>query len=47
LLNMCLQALLALLYALVPKHGVEALDVLLGHKHVAAHLHIGTSLLPC
>jgi hypothetical protein len=46
LLDVRLKPLFRLLDALVPEHGVESLDVLLGDQGVRAQLQVGTAGLP-
>ena len=46
LLDVRLKPLFGLLYALVPEHGMESFDVLLGDQGVRPQLQIGTASLP-
>jgi hypothetical protein len=46
LLDVRLKPLLGLLDALVPEHGMESLDVLLGDQGVRPQLQVGTPGLP-
>ena len=45
LLDMNLETLFGLLYAFIPKHRMESLDILLSNQYITSHFEIGTASL--
>jgi hypothetical protein len=45
LFDVSLKTLFGVLYALIPKHRMESLDILLGNQYITSHFEVGTTSL--